>query len=217
MFFSIKKLFRKTINLFLFIIISIIISGIIASLLYPMGYKEDIKRYSEQYGIDPFLVAAIINVESNYNKDAISSKNARGLMQIGAQTGLWAKEELAIENYTEDLLFNPKINIKIGSWYLAKLNHEFKGKLDNVLAAYNAGSGNVTKWLNDSECSNDNTNLHNIPFRETEEYVKKVKRDYKIYTIVYKPFIDKSYIDDTLYMEIINKTRTFLKSNIKPE
>lgn len=176
-----------------------------------MNYKEEIKEYSYKNGIDPFLVAALINVESNYNKDAISSKNARGLMQIGPQTGLWAMEELGIENYTEDLLFDPATNIKIGTWYLTKLNTEFKGKLDNILAAYNAGSGNVSKWLNDSQYCKDNTNLHTIPFKETEEYVRKVKRQHKIYRIIYKPFIDKTFIYEGLYMEAINKLRNFLK------
>lgn len=211
MFFYTKKLIKRTINLFIFIIIASLVIGVLISTLYPMNYKEEIKEYSYKNGIDPFLVAALINVESNYNKDAISSKNARGLMQIGPQTGLWAMEELGIENYTEDLLFDPATNIKIGTWYLTKLNTEFKGKLDNILAAYNAGSGNVSKWLNDSQYCKDNTNLHTIPFKETEEYVRKVKRQHKIYRIIYKPFIDKTFIYEGLYMEAINKLRNFLK------
>lgn len=211
MFFYTKKLIKKIINLFLFIIIASLVIGVLVSTLYPMNYKEEIKSYSYKNGIDPFLVAALINVESNYNKDAISSKDARGLMQIGPQTGLWAKDELGIENYTEDLLFDPATNIKIGTWYLTKLNTEFKGNLDNILAAYNAGSGNVSKWLKDSQYCNDNTNLHTIPFKETEEYVRKVKRHHKIYTIIYKPFIDKTFIYEDLYMNAINKLRNFLK------
>lgn len=215
MFFFIKKLFRKIINLFVFLLVSIIIIGIAGSILYPMGYKEEIKEYSFKNDLDPFLVAAIVNVESNYNKEAVSPKDARGLMQIGPQTGLWAKQELEIENYTEDLLFDPETNIKIGTWYLTRLESEFNGNLDTMLAAYNAGSGNVSKWLEDAEYSKDNENLYNIPFEETKEYVKKVKRNHKIYTIIYKPFIHESYIDDTLYMDIIDKVRTFLKENIK--
>jgi peptidoglycan lytic transglycosylase len=211
LFFSIKKLFKKIINLFVFIIVSALIIGLVGSILYPMGYKEYIKKYSFENDLDPFLVAAIINVESNYNKDAISPKDARGLMQIGPQTGLWAKEELGINNYSEDLLFDPETNIKIGTWYLTKLDAEFNGNVDTILAAYNAGSGNVSKWLDDIEHSRDNINLYNIPFKETEEYVEKVKKDYKIYSTFYKPFIHKSFIDDTIYMEI----RTFLKQNIK--
>lgn len=215
MFFLIKKLFHKIINLFVFILITIIIIGIAGSILYPMGYKEEIKEYSFKNDLDPFLVAAIVNVESNYNREAVSPKDARGLMQIGPQTGLWAKQELEIENYTEDLLFDPETNIKIGTWYLTRLEAEFNGNLDTMLAAYNAGSGNVSKWLEDDEYSKDNENLYNIPFEETEEYVKKVKKNHKIYTIIYKPFIHESYIDDTLYMDIIDKVRTFLKENIK--
>lgn len=214
MFFFIKKLFRTIINLFVFIIVSILIIGFVGSILYPMGYKEEIKEYSFKNDLDPFLVAAIINVESNYNKDAVSPKDARGLMQIGPQTGLWAKDELQIDNYSKDLLFEPETNIKIGTWYLTKLDAEFKGNIDTMLAAYNAGSGNVSKWLENSEHSKDNINLYNIPFKETREYVKKVKRNHKIYSLIYKPFIHESFMDNNLYMDFINKTRTFLR-NIK--
>lgn len=214
MFLSINKGHGKVIKLALIIAIIAITVATMGSILYPMGYKAEIKKYSKENDIDPFLVAAVINVESNYNKDAISPKGARGLMQIGPQTGLWAKEELDIENYSEDSLFDPQINIKIGTWYLNRLNYEFKGNLDNVLAAYNAGSGNVRKWLEDPDCSKDNSSLYNIPFKETEDYVKKVNRDYLIYGLLYKPFINQSYMDNSLYMEIIGKIRRFLKDNI---
>lgn len=217
MFFFIKKLLGKIINLIGFIIIFIIIMGGLLSILYPLGYKAEIKKYSKENDLDPFLVAAIINVESNYNREALSPKGARGLMQIGPQTGLWAKEELNIENYTEDLLYDPEVNIKIGSWYLTKLESEFKGNLNNILAAYNAGSGNVAKWLKDSDCSKDTIDLYYIPFKETEDYVKKVKKNYEIYSFIYKPFIEESYMDNNLYMEMINKTRNFLKKNIMQE
>ncbi len=80
-----KKIHRKTIfNISTFIILSIVILS-----LYPLGYKEYINKYSEEYGLDPFLVAAIINVESKYDKNAVSIKEAKGLMQIGAKTGQW--------------------------------------------------------------------------------------------------------------------------------
>lgn len=208
----IKKTLKKIGILFAFIIISGISILIIISLLYPMGYREMIKKYSDENEIDPFLVAAIINVESGYNNEAVSSKNARGLMQIGPQTGLWAKEELKIENYSEDILFDPEINIKIGTWYLAKLNSEFENRLENVLAAYNAGSGNVGKWLLDEEYSKDKINLQNIPFKETDDYIGKVKRNYKVYSIIYRPFIEESSVYDTIYIEIVNKIRDFLKN-----
>ncbi len=159
---------------------------------FPLDYKDLIKTYSKEYSLDPYLVAAIIKVESGFNKDAISNKDARGLMQIGKQTGQWASEVLRIPDYNEDSLFEPRTNIRIGTWYLNNLYKEFGGNLDLVLAAYNAGSGNVTKWLQSEECSLDGETLCYIPFGETRDYLDKVKASYDIYKKVYR----KSFIID---------------------
>lgn len=71
-------------------------------------------------------------------------------------------------------IFDPETNIRLGCWYLSKLYKEF-GKLDLVIAAYNGGSGNVKKWLENNEYSKDGENLHDIPFKQTSKYVEKVK------------------------------------------
>ena len=155
-------------------------------ILFPIHYKELIYDNATYYDIDPYLVAAIIKIESKFFEKAISSKNARGLMQIAPITGKWASEELQIENYTEELLFVPDVNIRIGCWYLSKLRQEFNGNLQLMLAAYNGGSGNVNKWLRDPKYSEDGIRLHEIPFYETKNYVEKVMKNYSIYRIVYK-------------------------------
>src|SRR5699024_4703950 len=118
---------------------------------YPVAYRAAIVKYSNENDIDPYLVASIINVESSYDKLAVSSKGAKGLMQISPQTGQWGSEVLGMDNYNESDLFDPDINIKIGSWYINRLLKEFNGDLDLTLAAYNAGSGNVRKWLADEK------------------------------------------------------------------
>ncbi|RKD33215.1 lytic transglycosylase [Thermohalobacter berrensis] len=153
--------------------------------LYPLNYEEYIGKYSKEYGIDPFLVAAIIRVESKYYKEAKSYKGAKGLMQISPITGKWAAKELGIKNYNEDILYNPEINIKIGCWYLSKLMDQFDNNISVVVAAYNGGSGNVTKWLSNKKYSSDGINLDYIPFKETEQYVDKVLNSYKIYKKLY--------------------------------
>ncbi len=84
-------------------------------------------------------------------------------------------EELGIDSYSNEMLFDPEINIQIGTWYLNKLNIEFENNLDLVLVAYNGGSGNVQKWRLDKRYSTDGINLDKIPFKETEEYLKKGK------------------------------------------
>lgn len=154
-------------------------------ILFPIHYKDLIYENAIYYDIDPYLVAAIIKTESKFYEKAISSKNARGLMQIAPITGKWASEELHIENYTEELLFIPNINIRIGCWYLSVLRKEFDGNLQLMLAAYNGGSGNVSKWLKDPRYSKDGTKLHDIPFYETKNYVEKVMRNYSIYRFIY--------------------------------
>lgn len=81
-------------------------------------------------------------------------------------------------------IFDPETNIRLGCWYLNKLYKEF-GKLDLVIAAYNGGSGNVRKWLENNDYSKDGENLHDIPFEQTSKYVEKVKNNYKHYNEIY--------------------------------
>ena len=181
-----NRLFRRfKFLLFLFIIL-IIISNVYYKFTYPLSYKGLIHKYAKEYNIDPYLVAAIINVESNFNKNAISPKEARGLMQISATTGEWAARDLNIENFHLDLLYEPEINIRIGTWYLDQLNREFGDKIQLILAAYNGGSGNVNKWLQDENYCEDGESLKKIPFKETEQYIEKVLKNQNIYKRLYK-------------------------------
>jgi len=157
----------------------------IGKTLYPLNYQEHIIKYSDKYDIDPFLVAAIIRVESKYYTYAMSSKGAMGLMQILPTTGKWAAEEIGITNFNNEMLYNPEINIEIGCWYISKLLKQFNNNIRLIVAAYNGGSGNVSKWLNDPEYSSDGKNLNNIPFKETDQYVEKVIKSYEIYKKLY--------------------------------
>lgn len=203
------KFLKKIISLFLILVVL----SLIMSLIYPLGYKEYINEYALEYEVDPFLIAAVINVESKYNKNAISSKDAKGLMQIGPKTGEWISEILDIDSYNENLLFDPKINIMFGSWYLNQLKKDFNNDLDLVLAAYNAGSGNVTKWLGDKSYSEDGDSLDYIPFKETEDYLKRVNLNYKIYKLLYRKRITSSNNLGEKYIEILSKIRLYLKNN----
>lgn len=145
--------------------------------LYPTHYSQYVKEYSEEYGVDSDLVFAIIREESKFFPYAQSKKNARGLMQISEITQNWALDEIKIR---ENDIFDPKLNIEIGTWYISKLYDEF-GDTNLVIAAYNCGSGNVSKWLKNNEYSSDGEVLDKIPFKETESYLKKVNNSYSIY------------------------------------
>lgn len=157
----------------------------LVKIIYPVYHKEIIFKYASQYRVDPYLVAAIIRVESKFYHKAQSVKGARGLMQISPVTGRWAARELGIEDYTSEKLFDPETNIMIGCWYLSVLEKEFGGNFRTIIAAYNGGSGNVSRWLQDPRYSRDGENLHYIPYKETREYVEKVLRDYRIYRRLY--------------------------------
>lgn len=184
----------------------------VLTLIYPLGYRQQIVEYSSLYNLDPILVAAVINVESNYNENAKSHQDARGLMQVGPQTGEWGAAELGISDYRPESLYDPDINIRIGCWYLDKLNQEFQSREDLVLAAYNAGSGNVKKWLANPEYSQDGINLDKIPFKETSDYLQKIDKRYELYSNIYSDIIyqEKSFMD--LYFKLIVKSRRFIKN-----
>lgn len=160
----------------------------IIGFFYPIKYKSLVLKYSLQYNLDPSLVSAVINVESHYKPYAESHKEAKGLMQIIPSTGEWAAGKLNIKDFNEDMLYNPEINIRIGCWYLNYLRQEFGGLNENnaiILAAYNGGSSNVKKWLKDERFSRDGMTLHEIPFNETEKYVERVLKHYKVYKWLY--------------------------------
>ncbi|MDU5082993.1 lytic transglycosylase domain-containing protein [uncultured Tissierella sp.] len=214
MFKTIKKI--KKIIIFIAAIFLILTIGIILlTTNYPIGYKSMIVEYSKEYDLDPYLVASIINVESKYDKDAISQKGARGLMQISPSTGKWASEVLGIDNYSEDILFDPETNIRIGTWYLDTLFKEFDYNLELVLAAYNAGSGNVSKWLKDEKYSNDRTSLSIIPFKETEDYLVRVNQSYKVYSTLYKKYIMNPSDKDSVYINLLHNIRKIIKEIIR--
>lgn len=177
---------RKLIFVILIIVALVAINfKSIGRMFYPLSYETHIKKYSKEYDINPYLVAAVIKVESNFEKEAISKKNARGLMQLTPSTAKWAAEKIKIDNFDVAMLFDPETNIRMGCWYINDLRREFGPDMKILLAAYNGGRGNVKKWLKDEEHSKDGKNLDYIPFKETDEYVKKVEVNYNIYKYLY--------------------------------
>ena len=139
---------------------------------------------SEAFGIEPALICSIIKTESNFKEDARSSAQAIGLMQIVPDTFTWLKTlNKDLPDATANELTDPDINIMYGSFYLSYLIKTFKDE-DVAIAAY-AGPGNVNKWLKDSKYSSNGETLEEIPFSETEDYVKKVNKAKEIYIDLY--------------------------------
>lgn len=153
--------------------------------IYPLKYYNYVDKYSTMYDLDKFLVLSVIKAESNFDKNAVSHEGARGLMQITPSTGEWIAEKMNLIEFSVDKLYDPEINIFMGCWYLNNLRKEFKDNYVLVLSAYNAGRGNVNKWLKNEEYSLDGKNLDYIPFKETELYIKKIKFNYNVYKYLY--------------------------------
>ena len=179
--------FKKIVKLLLVILLCIIVFNIkgIFKTFYPIKYEATIFKYSQRYNVDPCLVVAVIKAESNFDGNAVSPRGAYGLMQIMPDTAIWIAGKMKLKDYSVETLYDDEINIAMGCWYINNLNTEFNGDINLVLAAYNGGRGNVQKWLNDKQYSQDGKTLHSIPFGETDKYVKKVKTNYNIYLKLY--------------------------------
>lgn len=175
-----KKYIVKILIILIFTILAIqIIETLIEKLIYKTDYSEFVNKYAEQYGVEKELIFSIIKVESNFNCNAKSVSNAKGLMQLMYSTAKEVAKQNDIE-LTEENISEPEINIELGTIYIANLLKEYNS-MEIALAAYNAGKGNVDKWINQGVIKNDGSDIENVPFKETNMYVRKVLRDYKIY------------------------------------
>ena len=182
-----KRILRE---ILVFIIIIIIFFGYknkntILKYFYKDDYREYVEEYSEKYNVDKNLILAIIKAESNFDENAVSNAGAKGLMQIMDSTSKDIAEKISINiNLDQDIL-NPKINIELGTKYISMLLDKYQN-INLALAAYNAGSGNVDKWIEEGTLNSDGSNIENIPFLETNNYVRKILRDYEIYQKIYQ-------------------------------
>ena len=179
----------KKIVIFLLVVLVVILGGnyIVKKYIFPIKYEEYVTKYAEEFDVDPLLILSVMKAESNFVNDANSHKDAKGLMQMVDGTANEIAEELGDVYFMADpQLYDAEKNIKFGTYYIHKLLKQYNGDIDLTLAAYNAGMGNVTKWLNDKEHSSDGKNLDYIPFPETKKYVDKVKTYYNIYQYLYE-------------------------------
>jgi len=182
----IKKIFSTLVVLVVIIIaIGLGSNYVIKEKFFPYKYKEYVDKYSSEYQLDPLFVLAVIKTESKFDDDAHSHKNAVGLMQITVETGEWAAKEMGFTTFSKDDLYDEEYNIRMGCWYLRRLNDTFDGDLDLTIAAYNAGPTNVQTWLENEKYSSDGKSIDYIPFGETKKYVDKVDTYYHVYEYLY--------------------------------
>ena len=131
-------------------------------------YAGIVRANADKYGLEPYEIFAIIEVESGFNAVAKSRAGALGLMQIMPSTGKWIASELGLE-YADEILKDPETNIRMGAFYLSYLYTKFDDP-SFVYAAYNAGETVVTKWIEEKLALSD------FPYAETKSYVRKVNK-----------------------------------------
>lgn len=153
-------------------------------LTHPIGYDSYVEKYSAEYGIDKYLVYAVIKTESSYDPKAVSNVGARGLMQIMEETFDWIKFRMGDEETEYSDMFDPEKNIRYGCFLLGFLYEEF-GNIDAAMSAYHAGRGAVNSWLSDSRYSRDGVHLDKIPIRDTAHYVDKINSAMQTYIRLY--------------------------------
>ena len=175
-----------TILLLYFLMFKVVeVDKIVMKKIYPLKYTEYVEKYSKEYNIDSYMIYAIIKAESNFNENAKSNSNAIGLMQIMEPTAKEIAEKIDL-NITEEQLLEPELNIQLGTKYFAGLLEKYNNNYKIAIIAYNAGIGNVDKWIKEGIIKEDGTDLENVPFKETNNYVRKILRNYEIYKGLYQ-------------------------------
>ena len=153
--------------------------------LYPLGWERSLRSRSKKHGLDPYLVAALIRQESEFNPSARSRSGALGLMQVMPKTGEWLFGRLGIPNYSNRKLTQPDISLRLGTFHLKNVIDRFKGNLEFALAGYNAGEHRVDTWRPLGNFDEPGEFVETIPFSETRGYVQAVIRNQDMYRRLY--------------------------------
>ncbi len=161
---------------------------------YPNLYWDLTQQAAEGYGFDPRIFHALVREESSFNKDIVSWAGARGLSQLmpatAKQVGGWLGMKVS-----KQTSFDPLSNLRIGTRYMEYLQQRFSGNMFLAVAGYNAGEGNVEKWLREKGNLPTDEFIESIPYRETRGYVKRVLGTWQVYRTLYDdgpPFADFS-------------------------
>lgn len=152
---------------------------------YPIEYEDIVIQETAKYEIEPSLVYAVIRSESSFRPKAKSKAGAMGLMQLTPETFQWLQSKVKPEEPLDDSALNdPEINIRYGVYLLYLLRRQYDDDTV-VLCAYNAGMGNVNRWLSNTQTSSDGETLTSIPIEETRNYVDRVLKSKEMYEKLY--------------------------------
>jgi soluble lytic murein transglycosylase len=156
----------------------------ILEVIFPLTYWDAIQRHSKVHGLDPYLVAALIAQESTFDPRIKSPANAVGLMQIVPATGRRMAQAAGIRNFTPAMLTNPEVNLRLGTLYFARLIKQFGGT-HYALASYNAGENRIVRWRAERPGIDQDEFIDDIPFPETQNYVKRILGTAENYRMLY--------------------------------
>jgi soluble lytic murein transglycosylase len=156
----------------------------ILEVIFPLEYWDLIRKHSAARGLDPYVVAALIAQESTFDPEIRSVANAWGLMQIVPATGRRLAASLGIRRFTTAMLTNPEINIRMGTLYFSRLVQQFGGTY-YALASYNAGESRVVRWKAERPGLDEDEFIDDIPFPETQNYVKRILGTAEDYRVLY--------------------------------
>ncbi|MBZ0269780.1 transglycosylase SLT domain-containing protein [bacterium] len=178
----------------------------VARLLYPVDHLDSVLRWSEEYGLDPLFVYAVMREESWFDPAAESWVGARGLLQIMPSTGRDLARRVGMPGFDRADLFDPDVNIRLGTFYLSALLRELDSEPALALSAYNAGKGNALRWRRSAETDESEAGagtpeavrafdvdryVAGITYRETYNYVQKVTRSWAIYRHLYGDMVPR--------------------------
>ncbi|MGH9547147.1 MAG: transglycosylase SLT domain-containing protein [Terriglobales bacterium] len=152
--------------------------------LFPKPYWPDLKKFSSQNALDPYLVASLIRQESEFNPDAVSRANALGLMQLLPKVGSEVARQEKLRHFSPAQLLTPEVNLQLGTRYFREMVDKF-GTFEYALAAYNAGTNRVNDWLGQGKYRDPQEFVESIPFTETREYVQAILRNASVYRQLY--------------------------------
>jgi len=152
---------------------------------YPFPYRELVRREAAEWGVDPFMMAAIIRQESAFKADIVSHAGAIGLMQVMPPTGAELARAHGPNGFTRESLTRPEVNLHLGAAFFVDMSRRYDDELPLVLSAYNAGPTRATRWRRYPEASDPLRFTERIPFTETRGYVKSVRRNLGLYRALY--------------------------------
>ena len=145
----------------------------VLQIIFPLDYWPLIQKYSSLHSLDPYLIAALMAQESTFTAEIRSSANARGLMQLMPSTGRMYARKVGMKGFTTASLLQPETNVRLGTQYFKDLVDRFGG-VHYALAGYNAGEHRVVRWQSEAPGLPVDEFVDNIPFPETQNYVKRI-------------------------------------------